>query len=85
MVRAAIACYGKIDFVRVDGIMDSEFYVYVLRNSLLNIVEALYKDNWTIQQDNTSVNTFNVTIKVFDSYIIDVIDWPAKNPDLNFF
>lgn len=64
---AAIFCRGKIYFVRIDGKVDSEYYVNVLQNSLHSIVDALYRDVWTFQKDDPSVNTPNVTAQFLES------------------
>lgn len=63
--------------------MDYEYYVNVLQNSQLSIVDAFYGSDWTLEQDNASVHTLNVTPQLFELCDIDVLDWPTKLLDSN--
>lgn len=54
----AMRCYilqGKIGLMGTDGKMDSEYYTSVLRKSLIPVADALYGEEWILQQDNALV------------------------------
>lgn len=83
MVCAAIFCKGKIDLVRIDGKMDSDYYVDVLQQVSVPVANALYGGSWTFQQDNATVHRYQTTTERFESSGINVLDWSATSPDLN--
>lgn len=60
---------GKIDSVGSDGKMDSEYYVNVLQNFLLPIVDVILIDGWFLQQGNASVHTSTGVKEVFSPMI----------------
>lgn len=83
MVWGAICFNGKLDLVGIDGKMDSNYYVEVLQSVLIPSADALLGDEWVFQQDNAAVHSSHVTREFLEANDVEVLDWPAKSPDLN--
>lgn len=63
--------------------MNSQQYCNILQYFLLPKADRLFGENWTFQQDNSSVHSSSYTKQWMESNDIDLLDWPAKSPDLN--
>lgn len=73
---------GSLHFI--DGTVNAQKYIDILRTNLLPSVEILVDDGeWTFQQDGASSHTAKITKQWFQDNSINVLDWPSSSPDLN--
>ena len=65
--------------------MDQFQYLEVLDNYLLPSLEILKSGGyeWIYQQDNTPCHKAKTVMKWFEETNVDVLQWPARSPDLN--
>ena len=68
----------------VEGRMDAEQYVAILKGGLLQSMEdsGIPADEVIFQQDNDPKHTSR-SAKIFEEQDIKLLDWPAQSPDLN--
>lgn len=83
MVWAAFGARGKSNICFIPSNMNSQIYVDLLDNNLIDYAGELYEDNWTFQQDNAPIHNARHTKEFLRSHNIPVLDWPALSPDLN--
>lgn len=83
MVWGGFGYGGKTELVFLEGRVDSEQYVDVLKNHLLRAGKKICGKNWIFQQDNASVHTSKLTLDWLKSKKVNFLDWPSKSPDLN--
>ena len=83
MIWGGFSADGMTELAILDGKQDSEKYIFTLCEYLLPFAHHLYGCDFVFQQDNVSVHTSNVSIAFFEEMNIDVMNWPAKSPDLN--
>lgn len=73
---------GKICFI--DGKMNGQMYVEILKDNLIESASILGKvDNFIFQQDNDPKHTSAAATKFFAENRIPVLPWPAQSPDMN--
>lgn len=83
MIWAAFCLHGKSELVFIEGTQDSVKYCETLETYLLPFANLHYGDDYIFQQDNASIHSSVYTKEVLMEHKIDVMDWPAKSPDLN--
>jgi len=83
MIWGAFSAAGKAELVVMEGRQNSQRYIDVLEKSLLPFLSVTHNNNATFQQDNAAIHTSRVTKNWFQEKNIQVMDWPAKSPDLN--
>ena len=83
----AINSKGISDIVFIEGKMDSQLYIEVLKNGLLPIYNRLglnNKNEVTFQEDGDPKHQSAQTKKWKEKAGIKyILDWPANSPDLN--
>lgn len=72
---------SEISFVVAN--QNAQKYTRNLETYLLRSTRKTYNGTWVFQQDNASVHTEKVTNKWFKDHNVNVLDWPARSPDLN--
>lgn len=82
MIWGAVSCKVTIDLVDMSRIMDVE-YTNSLELVLQYVASRLFDDEWTLQQEDTSVLTDHKTKEVFEVYDIKILDWTDKSSDSN--
>lgn len=83
MVWAAFGFNGKTPICWISTRMNSENYVQLLEEVLLEYGDDISSDNWTFQHDNAAVHSSRVTKCWFQQNNIEVLNWPSRSPDLN--
>lgn len=84
MFWGCISIYGPGCLVPVEGNMDSDKYVGILKSSLLPVAEAWFGDEeWFFQQDNARCHTSRKTHQHMQSMDLQTLDWPPNSADLN--
>lgn len=63
--------------------MNSQGYQNVLEQFLLPVAGEICGDGWVFQQDNAAVHTSRSTVQWFQDNQVQVLQWPARSPDLN--
>nr|CAD2168795.1 unnamed protein product [Meloidogyne enterolobii] len=79
----AITKFGRLALVFVDGRMNSEAYQKLLTDNLLPLLHKFHRFKWLFQQDNASIHSSASTKRWFKENNVNVLDWPARSPDLN--
>lgn len=85
IVWAAMSCNGLSDIFVASGEMDSEGYCNVLTLCLLPFVAHKCLEDWIFQQDNAPIHINQFTKGCFSDNFVDLLTWPAKSLDINFF
>ena len=85
MVWGCMFSCGVGFLCRVDGGINAEMYLEILKNELLDSINwyGFEKDNIIFQQDNASCHKAKVVADWFQSTDLEVMKWPAQSPDLN--
>ena len=74
---------GLISYKIVGDHFKSGNYIDLLKKSAVPIMKLNLAEDFHFQQDNSPVHTAALTKKFMKEANINVIEWPAKSPDLN--
>ncbi|KAG8963250.1 hypothetical protein FRC05_004813 [Tulasnella sp. 425] len=85
MVWGAMHWTGPGQLVKIDGIMDGDLYVSILKEDLMASLEEhrVSVDDVIFQHDNDPKHTCKKVKKFLADKGIQVLRWPAQSPDLN--
>lgn len=83
MVWGAFSEKGVSKLAVLVGNQDSKKYVETLKNYLLPYSQTVCGTGWIFQQDNAAIHTSKFTKDWFETNNLDVMEWPARSPDLN--
>lgn len=86
MVWLAFSWDRASPVIFLDGTLTSARYITLLQAQIVpmvNTIEEIYDGNAVFQQDNAKPHAAHETLDWLDSKGIEVLDWPAKSPDLN--
>ena len=67
----------------VEGRMNSNSYLTILEANLVPFLQKYRRLKFIFQQDNASIHVSSASKQWFTAKKIDLLDWPAKSPDLN--
>lgn len=84
MLWGAFSARGPGNIVRIKGIMKKEDYCKILQENLQQSAEKLeLGPDFLFQHDNDPKHTSRMVKQWLTDNGIQVLDWPAMNPDLN--
>ena len=83
MVWGAISYAGVGPLVRVEGTLDSQSYLHIIRYRLKKYYPGLFDGNLTWQEDNAKPHKATEVRDWFEARGIQVLQWPAQSPDIN--
>lgn len=83
MIWGGISLRGRTQLATVKGIINSTVYCECLEGHLITIMEVLYPEGYTLQEDNATVHKSRETTAWKLQHGINTIVWPANSPDLN--
>ena len=73
--------YNPIAFLEEN--QDSQCYQRTLESFLLPFMNEIVDRNPVLQHDNCLIHTTALTRQWLPDHDLNVLDWPAKSPDLN--
>ena len=74
---------GGNELVVVDGAMNPHRDIQILRNQMLTWATVVFGRNFVYAQDNAPPHTTRDTAAFSDQQDVEVMDWPARSPDMN--
>lgn len=74
---------GKLILKELSQWSKSEDYIGLLAGFAWPIIELEYGGDFIFQQDNASIHVSKETMDFFQRHKIQVMDWPARSPDLS--
>ena len=74
---------GNIFLQKIDGTLNSEKYIHLLEEIIVPRINGQNINNWIFQQNNAPCHTSKKTLEWFKSNEIQLLQWPARIPDLN--
>ena len=83
MVWGAIHHGCRSELVVVDGAMNWHPYIQILRNQMLPWATGVFGRKFVYIKDNAWPNTARDTAAFLDQQDVEVMDWPARSPDVN--
>lgn len=78
-----ISYKGTLSLMGIEKNLDSEYYCNILEQSLIEQANLKMGEIWTFVQNNSSVHTSAYKLSWIEANDINVLDWPAKSPNLN--
>ena len=84
MVWAGISTTGRTPICFISTKNNSEKYIELLNDVLINFGDDSLGNNWLFQQDNAAIYKSKTTKSFLSSRNMQtVLDWPACSPGLN--
>ena len=84
MIHLTVSYDGPIILNEIKGRIDSEKYIELLEERVLSIIDLHYsRSSFIWQQGNASIHVSKSSREFFEKQHINVLDWPARSPDLN--
>jgi transposase len=83
MFWGGISWEGKTQLAILEGRQASEDYIYTVSEYMLPFAHLKYGTDFVYQQDNAPIHSSKMTQEFFSRMDVEVLDWPARSPDLN--
>lgn len=82
MVWGGIGRNGKTDLITVRGTLTADRYCAQIVQPVI-VPYTRQRPGLIVQQDNARPHTARLTMNMFNANNIQLLDWPARSPDLN--
>ncbi|KAI6654438.1 hypothetical protein LOD99_834 [Oopsacas minuta] len=82
-IWGGISVMGKTNLKVFTENFNQERYKTVLNECLIQEANALYGNQWVLQEDNSPIHTGNAAKAWKQEFVPHQIDWPSNSPDLN--
>ena len=84
MAWGCISKYGFHDFILLDGKMNSDDYIQVLKDNLLPVISSYFHGQpFIFQQDGASIHTAGKVKHFLKTTNIQVLEWPPQSRDFS--
>ena len=83
LVHGTLAPYGQLLLLKIDGTLNSQKYIQILKNVGFTFLETQCGQNWILQQDNARQHIAKSTQSFFQETNTTTIQWPPYSPDLS--
>ena len=83
MVWGCMTVNGVGIIHRIEGTLDKEKYVDIMKNTVIPSGRALAGHDFVFQQDGATVHTAQVSMAWLKENDVQVLSWPPQSPDLN--
>ena len=83
MVWYAFGHHGFTDVVIIDGRINADDYIALLRQHLLPRYHQLLPGGGHFMQDNALIHNAHRTIAFLQEHNVNVLPWPSLSPDMN--
>jgi len=84
MVWGSISFNGVHDLALIEGSLNSEGYIDILKEYMLPVRTEYFRGKtFVFQQDGATVHTSHLTMNFLKDENIKVLEWPAHSPDMN--
>ena len=82
-IWGGISVMSKCNLAIFSENFNQEVYKKVLNECLIQEANALYGNQWVLQEDNSPVHTGKAATAWKCQFVPEQIDWPSNSPDLN--
>ena len=82
-IWGGISVMGKTNLAIFSENFNQEIYIKVLNDCLIQEANALYANQWVLQEDNSPIHTGRAARAWKQQLVPQQIDWPSNSPDLN--
>ena len=85
MVWGCLSHQGPGYLCKINGSLDRATYISILKDELLETIEyyGLDDEDIVFQQDNAAIHKSKAPMKWLEEQNFELMDWPAKSPDLS--
>jgi len=83
MVWGCMSAKGVGTLHFIDGIMNADMYIDILRDQMLPSVRQLKQRRYVFQHDNDPKHTAKKVTEFLKQKKVQVLTWPPQSPDLN--
>lgn len=74
---------GLVSHKIIRGKFKAVNYIDLLKQQAIPIMKLNFHDEFVFQEDNSMVHKAHIVKKFFERSGIEVLNWPAKSPDIN--
>ena len=83
MIWGCMSAYGVGNIITVEGNVNAEMYLNILKRSVKQQGSQLIGTNYIFQHDNAPIHTAKIIKKYLKEVKINVLEWPPQSPDLS--